>query len=276
MDDNHIFNLSRDFFIQYKKRDFEWQMPVFHYHNSYELYFLESGKRSVLINDKLFEINQYDVVLFKPNIYHRNSGGSQHTRTVVNFTNKFLELFFTPQAIKLMLSCFDKNVISLNKKTFETAKDLLIKILNQDGNNKDNSIFAYLSSLLLLLNENKGESAPSLLSSSTKTIVPILSYVSENYKTISNISQISDHFYITKYHLCRIFKEATGLTITQYINDLKVRHACELLNETTHSITDIGFTCGFNSTMYFCKTFKEILQMTPSEFRHNKLNLHQL
>lgn len=271
MDDNHVFNLSRDFFIQYKKRDFEWQMPVFHYHNSYELYFLESGKRSVLINDKLFEINQYDVILFKPNVYHRNSGGSQHTRTVVNFTNKFLELYFTPQAIKFILSCFDKNVISLNKRSFETAKELLVKVQNQDANNKDNCIFAYLSNLLLLLNENKGYSVPSFPSNSTKTIVPILSYVSHNYRNISSISQISDHFFITKYHLCRIFKEATGLTITQYINDLKIRQACQLLNETDASVTDIGFTCGFNSTMYFCKTFKEIVNMTPSDFRHQRV-----
>lgn len=272
--EDRFYDLTSDFYIQYKKRDFDWQMPVLHYHNSYELYFLEDGKRNVLINEELFEINQYDIVLFKPNVFHRNSGGSKHARTVIYFTDKFLKQYFTSRAIKILLSCFDKKVISLNKGLFTLVKDLLIKIEKEDSNNIDSRIFAYLSNLLLLLTENKECFIPRMSSSSSlnKTIVPILSYVSQNYKSISNISQISGKFYITKYHLCRIFKESTGLTITQYINGLKVYQACELLSKTNASVTDIGFTCGFNSTMYFCKTFKEIVNMTPSDFRYHALN----
>lgn len=272
MEDN-FYELTDDFYIQYKKRDFEWQMPVLHYHNSYEMYFLEEGKRTVLINEQLFEINQYDIVLFKPNVLHRNSGGSIHARTVLYFTENLLKQYFTPQAIKLMLPCFDEEIMSLSRDTFMLIKELLIKIENQNINNIDNCIFAYISSILLLLNENKESFIPRLTpeSSLSKKIAPILSYIGKNYKSIMSISDIANEFFITKYHLCRIFKESTGLTITQYINGLKVHQACELLRKTDSSITEIGFTCGFNSTMYFCKTFKEIVSMTPSEFRQHTL-----
>ena len=271
--EENFYELTSDFYIQYKRRDFEWQMPVLHYHNSYEVYFLEEGKRNVLINEQLFEINQYDIVLFKPNVLHRNSGGSKHARTVIYFTDNFLKQYFTPQATKHLLSCFDKKIISINRETFMLIKELLIKIENEDINNIDNSIFAYISNLLLLLNENKETFIPRLTpqSSLSKKITPILSYISENYKSILNISDIANEFYITKYHLCRIFKESTGLTITQYINSLKIHQASELLRKTDSSITEIGFACGFNSTMYFCKTFKEIVNMTPSEFRQHRL-----
>lgn len=272
--EGQFYNLTPDFYIQYKKRDFEWQMPILHYHNSYEIYFLEEGKRNVLINERLFEINQYDIVLFKPNVYHRNSGGSKHARTVIYFTNQFLEQYFTKQAINNLLPCFNKHVISLNKDSFTLAKELLVKVGKEDIDNLDNHIFQYISNLLLILNENKECYTPRIPDSSRlkKTIVPILSYISQNYKSISNISQIAEEFYITKYHLCRTFKESTGLTITQYINGLKIHQACDMLSDTNSSITDIGFACGFNSTMYFCKIFKETVNMTPTDFRHHILD----
>lgn len=268
MEDN-FYELTSDFYIQYKKRDFEWQMPVLHYHNSYEIYFLEEGKRNVLINDRLFEINQYDIVLFKPNTFHRNSGGSIHARTVLYFTDDFLKQYFTLQAIKVLLHCFDSEIISINQEVFMMIKELLIKIENEEIDNEENNIFAYIFNILLLLNENKQTFIPKLTPESnlSKKITPILSYIGVNYKTVTNISEIAEEFYITKFHLCRIFKESTGLTITQYINGLKIHQACELLRKTDASITEIGFSSGFNSTMYFCKTFKEIVNMSPSEFR---------
>ncbi len=67
--------------------------------------------------------------------------------------------------------------------------------------------------------------------------------------------------------LCRTFKKLTGYTVIQYINILKIQKACDLLHETRKSITEIALDCGFNSTMYFCKTFKAILNITPTDYR---------
>jgi AraC-like DNA-binding protein len=72
---------------------------------------------------------------------------------------------------------------------------------------------------------------------------------------------------MSKYYLCRIFKEATGVTLTHYINNIKIQNACHMLVNTDRSILEIGNACGFNSSMYFCKIFKEALSVTPSEFR---------
>ena len=55
--------------------------------------------------------------------------------------------------------------------------------------------------------------------------------------------------------------------ILEIPNMLKIQKACDLLHDTTKNSTEIALDCGFNSTMYFCKTFKSILGMTPSEYR---------
>ncbi|MGN0107165.1 MAG: helix-turn-helix transcriptional regulator, partial [Hominilimicola sp.] len=100
-------------------------------------------------------------------------------------------------------------------------------------------------------------------------LTPILSYITQNYNSISGIEEVASRFYITKYHLCRLFKQHTGLTITHYITQIRLQHACELLTDTNKSVTAIAMECGFNSSMYFCKTFKKNIGMTPSEFRAN-------
>ena len=77
----------------------------------------------------------------------------------------------------------------------------------------------------------------------------------------------SEKFFLNKYYLCRIFKKATGVSVIEYLNRVKVKNACDKLAITKKTVTEIGMECGFNSSEYFCKLFKIYMQMTPSEYR---------
>ena len=96
----------------------------------------------------------------------------------------------------------------------------------------------------------------------------ILDYINENYVKIVNLDEISEKFYITKSHLCRIFKKTAGLSVIKYINGLKIQKACYLLDKTELSITEIAFECGYNSTMYFCRIFKQLTGFSPLKYRN--------
>ena len=108
-----------------------------------------------------------------------------------------------------------------------------------------------------------------LTSNTNKTILSIIEYIDANYKTISTIEQIANEHFITKYHLCRMFKTATDISLVKYINTVKIHKACKLLDNTNKNITEIAYETGFNSSMYFCKTFKVLMGMTPTEYRKN-------
>ena len=69
-------------------------------------------------------------------------------------------------------------------------------------------------------------------------------YIQKNYLEIKGLDALSEHFSITKSHLCRVFKEHTGITITHYINALKIQRACLLLCESKIPIHDIYKMCG--------------------------------
>lgn len=261
----YLYKMDKPFFIEYISRNYEWQMPALHFHPSYELFFLEDGERNFFSEEQYFTINQYSVAFFKPNALHKSMGIVNHSRTSIYFTDEFLDKHFTQSAKHTLLKCFEKTTASLSREIFIQLKHIMIRLTDQNLQNPDNIIFVLLSEILSILNAHTNES-PSILKKN-ELVAQIMEYINKNYLSISSISQIADQFLITKYHLCRLFKENTNLTVVTYINMVKIQHACNLLSNTTKSITEIAFECGFNSSMYFCKTFREIVNRTPSEFR---------
>jgi AraC-like DNA-binding protein len=259
------------FYIEYTKHVSDFDMPNYHHHSVYELYFLEEGYQNILINDSILDIAPFDVVLYKPNILHRSMKRQGCARTCIYFSERFLRLYFTDTAINALLNCFDKELISLNKEIFPKVKNLMLQLEKENVTDIDNHIFVYLADILNILNNNRNTIRTEPTNSSFAKFAPILSYINQNYSRLTNIEEIADYFYISKYHLCHVFKEATGITLIQYLNKIRIQNACNLLVNSNLSISDIGASCGFHSSMYFCKTFKQALAQTPTEFRKNNI-----
>ncbi|AIQ53764.1 helix-turn-helix transcriptional regulator [Paenibacillus sp. FSL R7-0331] len=259
------------FYIEYMKHDAGHRMPGVHYHNCYELYILEEGHHNMLIHDSVLTLAVHDTALFKPNLFHQSYRNNGCARTCLYFTDRFLRMYFTEKAVTSLLDCFDRGVISIDRELFPRVKKLLLLLEKEDVTDSSNRIFIYLAEILDILNQSKSAPRTAQTTASPDQIDLILSYINQNYATIRKIEEIAGQFYISKYYLCHIFKEATGLTLVHYINNIRIQHACNMLVNTGRSILEIGLACGFNSSMYFCKTFKQALNVTPSEFRRTAL-----
>jgi transcriptional regulator GlxA family with amidase domain len=74
---------------------------------------------------------------------------------------------------------------------------------------------------------------------------------------------------------CRFFKKTTSKTFTKLVNEYRVVHATKLLAESTMSITDISFECGFNNFSHFNKLFKEFTRKSASVYRSEMKDLIQ-
>jgi AraC-like DNA-binding protein len=71
-------------------------------------------------------------------------------------------------------------------------------------------------------------------------------------------------------YLCHIFKKYAGMTITAYIQRLRLQRAKHLLHRTQKPISEIAAEVGFNDPLYFSKLFKKIEQMTPTDYRNQR------
>jgi AraC-like DNA-binding protein len=78
---------------------------------------------------------------------------------------------------------------------------------------------------------------------------------------------LADELGMSETRFSRFFRQATGNTFTNYVNRVRVSHACHLLMESDRRITHICYEVGFNNVANFNRRFLEIKGMTPSEFR---------
>lgn len=262
-----FYNPDPMFAIEYIKHNAEHRMPQFHYHQSYELYVLEEGSHDFLIDDAIYGIDAGDVALLKPSLFHKSRNNQFCARTCVYFTDRFLKKYYTDRSIRSLLKCFEQEIVTVSKEDLPRVKKLLLQLEKEREADEDNRIFVYLAELLTLLNRNRHTSKEAKSYTAHARIAPVLSYIHTNYNQIGTIEEIADRFYLSKYYLCRIFKESTGLTLLQYINNIKIQQACNLLVHTDMTILEVATACGFNSSMYFCKMFKAALSVTPGEFR---------
>lgn len=95
----------------------------------------------------------------------------------------------------------------------------------------------------------------------------VLAYINTHLGDDLSLNAVSAGVYISKSHLCSIFKSLMGMTFTDYVRQQRIRHARLLLTTTDRSIDDIASACGFNSSTYFSTVFRSEMGLAPSTFR---------
>ena len=95
-------------------------------------------------------------------------------------------------------------------------------------------------------------------------------YLKKYYMHDIHLSQIADMCHINEKYLGRLFKEQIGASFRQYLVEIRTLKAADLLTQTSKSVTDISFMCGFNEITYFNHIFKQRYGLSPSDFRAAK------
>lgn len=95
----------------------------------------------------------------------------------------------------------------------------------------------------------------------------VLLYMQQHYQEAIRIDELAEQFHFSTYHFMRLFKKETGKTCTQHINEVRIQHACWLLKTTNLDIGVIAVQSGFHDLSYFNRKFKQLLHMTPKQYR---------
>ncbi len=104
-----------------------------------------------------------------------------------------------------------------------------------------------------------------------KRVHQVADYIAANYDSIASVSDLAAHFYMSKAYLCRIFKEVTNFTISEYINLYRISASREYLEDEKYSMTEIANRLGYDSLTYFERVFKRQMTVTPLQYRKSLL-----
>lgn len=96
----------------------------------------------------------------------------------------------------------------------------------------------------------------------------IVEYVRRNFTEKISLGELAFLFGTNRTTLCRTFRAATGQTLVEYVNGLKIREAKRLMRAGGMTFTEIAETLRFDSIHYFSRVFKKTENMTPSEYIH--------
>ncbi len=99
-------------------------------------------------------------------------------------------------------------------------------------------------------------------------VARVLHFLHTRYADPITIDMLAEDSHISKYYLCRLFRDNTGMSIIRYLNEQRLSSARRLLASTRRSITTIAQDCGFGSPSHFCALFREHEGMTPRDYRN--------
>lgn len=239
-----------------------------HYHEYYEIYYLESGERYHIMQDSMYTMQPGELILFSPYILHRSYGDK-------NVPFKRLVLYFCAAEIDSgeLKDALDQGngMYRPEIKNSQNVHNLIKSILCEQD---DSSVFrnGYMHTLLntllfsIILQVHREEPARK---EQFDRMRQIIGYIHKHYQEDISLEQLAKTFYISPYYLCREFKRHMDCTMVQYLNVTRIMNAQRKLMETDLNITQISRETGFSNLTHFNRVFKSVTGMTPSDYQKN-------
>ncbi|MFV0344454.1 MAG: AraC family transcriptional regulator [Anaerocolumna sp.] len=131
----------------------------------------------------------------------------------------------------------------------------------------------YLMELLIFIFrklKSRSKSEGSTISHHTKLIEQSIAYLRSNYAENPRLDEIASYSFLSPTYFCRIFKECTGTTVSEYIQRLRIEEALSLLEKTDYKIIQIAQLVGYKDIKHFNETFKKFTNLTPSGYKKTK------
>lgn len=262
--------------IEFDRRSGFYAMATNHFHSQYELYYLFSGNRNYFIKDRSYTIHSGDLVLISSDEVHKTSdnGIPNHERIVFYFEPAYFDSF-AEEDRRLLLSVFSQSypLLRLNLQERLQVEDLLLSLLTELAEEPPGyrmrirlaaSELLLFTARALLRRDDVPAEEPGPMQ---KKMTDIVRYINAHYGEPLDLDRLSARFFISKSHLSRVFKEATGFGFAEYVNLTRIKEAQRLLRDTAVSITDISAATGFDNFSHFGKTFKKATGLSPRQYR---------
>jgi len=258
---------------------YEVKLPSFdffwHYHPEYELTYIVKGTGKRLVGDSYENFDEGDLALLGPSLPHTwfTEKKSEHNcrAIVIQFSLNFIEpmLQYPEMAdIKKLLRKADKGLKFSYQKSKELAVDLH-QILQTTG---VDSITSLLSLLQKLSNSRTISLAtpgfrPIKGNQNQQRINIVFQYVQQQFKNAISLREAASLIHLSESAFCKFFKRVSGKTFSDYVNDIRIAHACQLLIESDMLIEQIAYESGFDSLTYFNRIFLKKKATKPGSFR---------
>ncbi|RKP57348.1 AraC family transcriptional regulator [Cohnella endophytica] len=250
-----------------------------HLHDLYELVYVYEGKGTFFIDNAFYEKEEGDLFLIPGNTIHRSFPDADRPilSTAVFFAPAFVESSSLDDAY-VPLRCFDiarkkkqykiELTEEFKQRTRETLDEIADELRNKEPGYR-HAVRLGLQRLLLTLGRLPFTREDG---SMDKRIGP--QWIMDALRSIDNdpgqsggLAELAAKACVSASHFSRVFKQLTGMNVTDYVNAKRLVLAKELLLSTDDNVESIALACGFQGLPHFYLTFKKLTGMTPRAYR---------
>jgi AraC-like DNA-binding protein len=250
--------------------------PFWHFHPELEIVYIKKGSGKRHIGNHISYFNGGDLIMLGPNLPHygftdRLAGDT--SEIVVQMKEDFLgRNFFKLPEMQSIETLFERSKAGLsfygntkdevgsrlNSMFYMEPFDALmeyVRILNILADSKEYQVLNATGVALIVQGQD------------TDRIDTIYKYVRKHFTETIQLEDISAIANMTVPSFCRYFKRVTGKTFTEFVNEFRLVHACKLLSEERHTISEVCYESGFNNFSHFNRLFKEKTGKSPNAYR---------
>lgn len=272
---------EKDCFYIADRHKTEFTYPI-HCHKECELNFCMNvaGVRRI-VGDSVEVVGDYDLVLItSPDLEHVWEQNECKSKDIREITIQFMN-------DENMKAFVGKNQFASVKRMFEQAKkgicfpmEAIMKVYPQlDSLSSEKVGFYAVAKFWSILYElSLFENVRTLSSSSfaqisvhadSRRVQKVQDFINKHYKDDIHLTQLADLVGMTPVSFSRFFKMRTGRNLSDYIIDIRLGYATRMLVDSTMSVAEICYDCGFNNLSNFNRIFRKKKNCTPKEFRDN-------
>ncbi|MGZ8538269.1 MAG: AraC family transcriptional regulator [Flavisolibacter sp.] len=267
-----------DCFTIFSRTKSEFDFPL-HYHEEFELNFIQNAKDAKrVIGDHIEEISEMEMVLVGPNLQHGWFNHKCKSKEITEITIQFHRDLFDDKFLQRNQMSFIRNMfqqslrgISFSKETIESITPRMIRLPQKHGFDSVLELLSILHDLstsrnMRILSDMSFHTNESI-SYNSRRIERVMDYLNNNFEKEIILSEAAKLAAMTEVAFSRFFKARTGKTFIDTLNEIRLGNASRMLIDTTQSISEIAYRCGFNNMSNFNRIFKKKKDCTPKEFR---------
>lgn len=254
--------------------------------SSHLMIFCIDGELQIQIDKTIYMINKGDVLIIPKSTFYKPISKCGCEYYFIHFEADTVEDNEANYDVDISSDSGNQNVLEGDSGYMNRYPELNKQIIKIEEFNK--AVTEKISKLFLLaerLRPSKCISHKYLLDTYLREMIIMLStdfsndalnpklkevcnYINKNYAEQINLSLLSERFSINNSYLARLFQKELSLKPSEYITDVRLDNACQLLSFTDMSISQISEKVGFSDVYYFSRVFKKSKGITPSQFRN--------